>query len=276
MLKASRERVLRLQERLRELADVPPPDDWLPVDLGEHQIGITRPEIGSFLASTEPSCSLLDYRLVIDAPPGGRDACTALLNHFAESLRREGFLHGWRNEQLDVRTPAVAEPLASIERGACRALGIPTHGVHMNAFDHAGRLVVARRADDKPIDPGMWDNLVGGMVASGEDDLVALARETKEEAGLVLASLTVVRGGLVRERRPVAEGYMIETVQVFDTHLPAGVTPQNEDGEVAAFEAREVDDVLDAIERGAFTLEAALVTVDALLRHAADSSPRSE
>ena len=136
----------------------------------------------------------------------------------------------------------------------------------MNAFDHAGRLVVARRADDKPIDPGLWDNLVGGMVASGEDELTALARETREEAGLELAQLVLMRGGLVRERRPVAEGYMIESVQVFDTDLPAGATPRNEDGEVAAIETREIDDVLTAIDRGEFTLESALVTVDALLR----------
>jgi 8-oxo-dGTP pyrophosphatase MutT (NUDIX family) len=126
--------------------------------------------------------------------------------------------------------------------------------------------VVSRRAGDKPIDPGLWDNLVGGMVASGEDELTALARETQEEAGLRLDALTVTRGGLVRERRPVAEGYMIETVQVFDTYLAAGVAPRNEDGEVALIEAREIDEVLAAIDRGEFTLESALVTVDALLR----------
>jgi len=264
--RARRERVLQLQERLRALADVPPPDDWLPVDLGAHQIGITSPETASFLATTEPACSLLDYRLVIEDPDGGVPACTALLNRIAGSLRDDGFVRGWRNEQLDVRTPAVAGALATIERAACRALGIPTHAVHMNAFDHAGRLVVARRADDKPIDPGLWDNLVGGMVASGEDEMLALERETKEEAGLRLSQLAVTRGGLVRERRPVVEGYMIETVQVFDTHLPAGTTPRNEDGEVARIEAREIDDVLAAIDRGEFTLESALVTVDALLR----------
>jgi 8-oxo-dGTP pyrophosphatase MutT (NUDIX family) len=268
-MRARREEILQLQERLRERADVPPPDDWLPVDLGSHQIGITSPETASFLATIEPACSLLDYRLVIEDPPGGAPARTALLNRIAASLRDEGIVRGWRDEQLDVRTPAVAGALATIERAACRALGIPTHAVHMNAFDDAGRLVVARRADDKPIDPGLWDNLVGGMVASGEDEMLALARETKEEAGLHLAALTVTRGGLVRERRPVTEGYMIETVQVFDTHLPVGMTPCNEDGEVAQIEACAIDDVLAAIDRGEFTLEAALVTVDALLRRIA-------
>ena len=266
MIKARRERILQLQERLRARADVPPPDDWLPVDLGAWQIGVTSPETAGFLATIEPASSLLDYRLVIEDPEGGASARTALLNRLAEQLRAEGFVRGWRNEQLDVRTPAVEAPLATIERAACRALGIPTHAVHMNAFDHAGRLVVARRADDKPIDPGLWDNLVGGMVASGEDELTALARETREEAGLELAQLVLMRGGLVRERRPVAEGYMIESVQVFDTDLPAGATPRNEDGEVAAIETREIDDVLAAIDRGEFTLESALVTVDALLR----------
>ena len=104
------------------------------------------------------------------------------------------------------------------------------------------------------------------MVASGESELTALARETKEEAGLDLSNLALTRGGLLRERRPVAEGYMIESIQVFDTVLPAGVVPRNEDGEVAAIETREIDAVLAAIGRDEFTLEAGLVTVDALLR----------
>jgi 8-oxo-dGTP pyrophosphatase MutT (NUDIX family) len=264
--KQRRARILELQALLLARADVPPPGDWLPVDLGEIQIGVTNPDTASFLTGAEPACLLLDYRLVFDDQSGDLHARTALLNRAAARLRDAGLLRGWRNEQLDVCDPATQERLATIERSACRALGIPTFAVHMNAFDSQGNLVVARRADDKPIDPGMWDNLVGGMVASGEDELTALARETKEEAGLDLSRLAVTRGGLIRERRPVAEGYMIEAVQVFDTVLPAGTVPRNEDGEVAAIETREVDDVLGAIGRGEFTLESALVTLDALLR----------
>jgi 8-oxo-dGTP pyrophosphatase MutT (NUDIX family) len=265
VIKTQRDRILELQEVLLRRADVPPPDDWLPVDLGEWQIGVAHPETASFLASAEPNCLLVDYRLVF-GDPGDLRTRAALLNQVAERLRDAGLVLGWRHEQVDVRVSSMAEPLATIERAACRVLGIPTHAVHLNAFDAHGRLVVARRADDKAIDPGMWDNLVGGMVATGEDDISALARETKEEAGLDLNRLTLTRGGLIRERRPVAEGYMIESVQVFDTTLSPAVSPHNEDGEVAAIEAREIDDVLVAIAGGEFTLEAALVTLDALLR----------
>jgi len=262
---ASRARVLALLQTLRARADVAPPDDWLPVDLGDVEVGVTSPEIGSFLATAEPACTLLDYRLRIE-DHGDHATRTALLNAIAERLREGGYLRGWRHEQLDVRPVTGGPALATIERAACRALAIATHAVHMNAFDSRSRLVVARRAENKAIDPGLWDNLVGGMVASGEDEITALARETKEEAGLDLDLLTLTRGGLLSERRPVAEGYMVETVQVFDTNLPPGTEPRNEDGEVAAFAARSVADVLQAIERGEFTLEAGLVTVDALLR----------
>jgi 8-oxo-dGTP pyrophosphatase MutT (NUDIX family) len=266
---ARRRRIAALHSALRLRADVAPPDDWLPVDLGDVQIGITRPEVASFLATAEARCALLDYRLVFDWLDD-RDARTALLDRAARHLRDSGLLRGWRDEQLDVCTPGGEEVLATIERAACRALGIPTFAVHMNAFDPHGNLVVSRRADDKPIDPGMWDNLVGGMIASGETELTALARETKEEAGLDLSALTVARGGLLLERRPVVEGYMIESIQVFDTILPPGVAPRNEDGEVSAIEIRGVDQVLDAIERGDFTLESALVTLDALMRRLQD------
>jgi 8-oxo-dGTP pyrophosphatase MutT (NUDIX family) len=261
-----RARTLELQQLLLVRADIPAPDDWLPVVLGVAEVGVTNPEIAGFLATHEPRCLLLDYRLVFPAEGLDVDARSRLLGDVATRLLDAGWVRGWRDEQLDVRPRAGGEPLATIERAACRALGIWTHAVHLNAFDAEGRLVVARRADDKPIDPGFWDNLVGGMVASGESELEALARETQEEAGLDLARLPLARGGLVREARPVPEGYMVETVQVYDTRLPPGCIPRNQDGEVAAIEARPVDDVLDAIERGDFTLEAALVTLDALLR----------
>jgi 8-oxo-dGTP pyrophosphatase MutT (NUDIX family) len=261
-------RLLALQRRLLARADLPPPAQWVTVHMAGHAIGTTSPEVARFLAAREARCRLDDDGLEFVARGLDFRARCALLADAAHRLRDAGLLHGWRDELLDVRPLAGGPPLATVERAACRALGIATHAVHMNGFAADGRLYVARRAEDKPVDPGLWDNLVGGMVTAGESELAALAREAKEEAGLDLARLAPVRGGFVRERRPVREGYMVESVQVFDAVLPADCTPRNEDGEVAAIELRDIPAVLAAIERDEFTLEAALVTVDALLRRA--------
>jgi 8-oxo-dGTP pyrophosphatase MutT (NUDIX family) len=268
------ERIARLQRELTARASIQPPEDWLPVLLAGVRIGTASPDVASFLVTTDQRCALLDYNLVFDDEALDIEARSRLLNDLAQHLREAGLLRGWRNEQLDVRpleegATDAAAALASIERSACRALGISTHAVHLNGFTDDGRLWVAQRAAHKSVDPGMWDNLVGGMVAAGEGELLALERESFEEAGLGLGDYTVARGGLVREQRLVPEGHMVETVQVYDLVLPATVQPRNQDGEVQRFELRRVDAVLDAIERDEFTLEAALVTLDGLMRQEA-------
>jgi 8-oxo-dGTP pyrophosphatase MutT (NUDIX family) len=260
------ERIGRLHAQLTARASVAPPADWLPVLLAGAQVGTASPDVASFLATADERCALFDYSLVFDDEALDVAGRTALLNDLAHRLRQASLLRGWRDEQLDVRPLEGGAPLATIERSACRALGIATHAVHLNGFTTDGRVWVAQRAAKKSVDPNMWDNLVGGMVAAGEDELLALERESFEEAGFRLAEHRPVRGGLVREQRPIPEGHMVETVQVFDLLLPAHFTPKNEDGEVQRFELRTIDAVLDAIERDEFTVEAALVTLDGLLR----------
>jgi len=257
-----------LQSPLLARARQSAPADWLPVVMAGAEVGVANPDIASFLANHVQRFLLLDYRLVLDDDDLDTTTRSALLFDAASRLRDAGLIWGWRNEQLDVRPAPDADPVATIERSACRALGVTTHAVHLNAFTHGGDLVLARRAPHKQIDPGLWDNLVGGMVPAGESEVDALAREAHEEAGLDIAPLTLVRGGRVQIARVVPEGFQSEMVQVFDAVLPPGTVPHNNDGEVAAFATRGATDVLAAIERGEFTLESALVALDALLRRA--------
>ena len=91
-------------------------------------------------------------------------------------------------------------------------------------------------------------------------------REAHEEAGLQLAGLSVARGSELPVQRMVAEGLMIEAVQVFDVQLPDDYVPRNLDGEVACFDRWPIESALDGIERGDFTLEASLATLDGLQR----------
>jgi 8-oxo-dGTP pyrophosphatase MutT (NUDIX family) len=259
-------RIDALRATLAVRAAVLAPDDWLPVVVGGHEVGVAHPDVAAFLGTEQHRFVLLDYRLVLEDE--GRDFAgrSALLADAAQALHAAGLARGWRNELLDVRPHPDQAPIATIERAACRTLGITTTAVHLNAFTPTGELIVARRAEHKQIDPGRWDNLVGGMVPAGESEETALAREAQEEAGLDLAPLTLVRGGRVHVTRLVPEGYQSEIVQVFDAVVPDGTPLANCDGEVAAIERRDVEAVLAAIAAGEFTLEAALVLLDGLRR----------
>jgi 8-oxo-dGTP pyrophosphatase MutT (NUDIX family) len=263
---ALRERMASLRAALARRATQPAPDDWLPVVIGGHEVGIAHPDVATFLGTDAHRFVLLDYRLI--AEDDGLDVAgrSALLASAARALHAAGLTRGWRNELLDIRPQPDAAPIATLERAACRTLGITTRAVHLNAFAPDGRAIVARRADHKQIDPGLWDNLVGGMVPAGESDEDALLREAQEEAGLDIAPLPLARGGRIHVTRVVPEGYQSEIVQVFDAVIPDGVALANQDGEVAAIERRDLDAVVEAIERNEFTLESALVLLDSLLR----------
>lgn len=259
-------RLRALQARLLVRAQQPPPCDWLPVVIAGQEIGIASPEVASFLATSTPHFRLLDYRLLLADEGANAATRTALLHDAALRLRDAGLLRGWRDERLDVHAAPDEPPVAMIERAACRTLGLATTAVHLNAFAADGGIWVARRAAHKQIDPGMLDNLVGGMVPAGEDEATALAREAMEEAGLDIVGWPLRRGGRVRFTRPVPEGFQVEDVQVFDATVPSAVQPRNQDGEVSEIGCWPLPRVIDALEADAFTLEAALVTIDGLLR----------
>ncbi len=223
-----------LQARLLARAQQPVPRDWLPVVMAGREVGIASPEVAGYLATRTPHFELIDYRLVL--LDDGLDASgrSALLADCAARLRDGGLLRGWRDELLDLRPAPDEAPIGVVERAACRTLGVTTLAVHLNAFTIGGELVVARRAEHKDLD-----------------------------------RVALVRGGRVHVTRRVPEGFQSEIVQVFDAVLADEAGLRNRDGEVAAIERRPVAAVLAAIERDQFTLEAALVTLDALLRRTA-------
>src|SRR5690606_17889784 len=157
----------------------------------------------------------------ISAAPRDRLSLNAVLARLADALKDTGCLRGWRNELLDVY--GEGRRLAVIERAAMRSLGLLTKAVHLNAWSSDGSLWVAKRADNKSTDPGMWDTLVGGLAVAGESLDTSLLRESHEEAGLSpqdLANRSPLRI-IVRMHRRLPEGYQVEDALVSDCVLPA-------------------------------------------------------
>jgi len=188
----------------------------------------------------------------------------AAFARIAEWLRAEGLASAWRNELLRV-DDAAGVTIAMVERAAVRPLGITTHAVHLVGWAEQGGVWVQQRAFDKATDPGRWDTLMGGLVSGDETIATTLRRETWEEAGLRTDQLRdVMARGRLMVRRPLSEGYMIEHIHVHEAVIPAGLTPQNQDGEVAGFERLGIGELTERLRAGAFTLEAALILADAL------------
>jgi 8-oxo-dGTP pyrophosphatase MutT (NUDIX family) len=266
-------RLLTIAERLQDRAQPQRPPELRSLLIGGRHVGWVPPTIADFLCASATGFvgDAHALRLVDD----GLDsrARSALLFEAALRLRDAGLVRGWRDETLAIRAAPGEATLATIERAACRALGITTEAVHLNAFADDGTLVVARRSPGKAIDPGLWDNLVGGMVPADETLEQALEREAWEEAGLELDRLEVHRGRSLHVRRPVPEGYQSEWIHVYETTVPPETQCVNRDGEVAAIEHRPLGVVVDAIERNEFTLEAALVTLESLTRRGGLGTP---
>lgn len=168
----------------------------------------------------------------------------------AETLAHEGF-YRFRDEAFDVRADVDAPSLATIDRGALPSFGITAVGVHLNGLVQRTdglHLWVARRAADKPLDPGKLDHLAAGGVAAGMGALETLIKEAGEEAAIPpdLAGRAELKARLeytmLRE-----EGLRRDTLFCYDLMLPEDFTPIAVDGEVESFELWPIQRVRDCV-----------------------------
>jgi len=246
-------------------ADRPPRRPRVPLWAGTARIGSVEPDL-FHAAALRPA-------LVAPTARGGEagwqingDDFTASLHELAAGLRAAGLAHVWRNEQLAV-TDQQGRCIATVERAVVRPLGITTFAVHLVGLSPDRRHWVQQRSLTKANDPGLWDTLMGGMIPAADSIAQALERETWEEAGLRLDQLAELRRcGRISIRRPASEegaGYVVEHIDWYRCIVPQGVMPVNQDGEVAHFALMDGDEVAARLQRDEFTIEAALILLEA-------------
>lgn len=198
------------------------------------------------------------------------DDALATINH---ALHAQGLIRAWRNEPFVLPDPGTGTALATMERAAARFWGTLTYGAHANGFVASPdgcptHVWIAQRSPHKATDPGRFDNLIGGGVPAGQTPRQALVREGFEEAGLSPARLSGAwPGSVLRLQRDIPEGLQHEWLFSFDVELPPGIEPRNQDGEVTGFTLMPVAQAAELARGEQMTVDAAVVTIDFLLRH---------
>ncbi len=270
------------------IAETPCPSPWPALRAARHTVVPRRPvvlhgphgpvPVGSVAEAHLPALAAWPHWIDV-----AQDAVTlhfggeieALATHWATvngALRAQGLIVAWRDEPYGV-WDELEMSHATIERAASRFWGTLTLGAHCNGYvaDALGRpthLWVAQRSLDKPTDPGMLDNLIGGGVPLGQSPWEALQREAFEEAGLAPDEIALATPGrIIALHCDIPEGLQREHLHVYDLRLPAGRAPQNQDGEVAWHRCWPVAEALAAAADGRFTTDAALATLDFAVRH---------
>lgn len=88
-------------------------------------------------------------------------------------------------EELFPVVDAAGRVVGRATRGECHGGSMLLRPVvHLHLFNSRGELYLQKRPAWKDIQPGRWDTAVGGHVDWGEEPLVALRREVREEVGV--------------------------------------------------------------------------------------------
>ncbi|WP_176451887.1 NUDIX hydrolase family protein [Rhodoferax sp. TH121] len=230
----------------------------------QQALGWQRPERAALLMNGLADCRLDGDALVWDCTTGSSAERSAQLQGFLQNCQAQGLLPGWRHEAFafwfDGCTEPLMEqpPLLAVERAGFRFLGLMSHAVHINGFTPEGALWCGRRSARKATDPGMLDNVTAGGLPAGESPLGCARRELWEEAGLHWPDEGQVHSaGWVRTRRAEPEGWHDESLLVLNLTLQATQVPHNQDGEVQEFLCLTAPEVLQRLQAGEFTRDAA-------------------
>jgi 8-oxo-dGTP pyrophosphatase MutT (NUDIX family) len=200
---------------------------------------------------------------------------------WAEDLKSQGLLPGWRGETIHLYGANEAAPLLEVERALVRPLGLLLRTVQVNVFsfqDKRLKVWVARRADSKPVDPGKLDCLVGGGIAGDETPLEALVRECQEEAGIGRAlARRAVPAGVIDSTNPTEDptGPVLhrERAMLYDLKVPLEFSPTLVDRETTQVQFLSPERLQASLAAEPWTQEGAWATRDLMTRYGVAQAP---
>lgn len=235
-------------------------------------VGWVRPSFRDRLLVAGPPFIAEGEDLALDPRLTNPDARTSAVAQVLERLVATDALPPLRREMYPVLTHWGAEPLLAIDRAAVPYFGITAYGLHINGFVRKAdgiHLWIGKRAMDRGVAPGQYDNLVAGGQPAGLSLADNLLKEAREEADLP--------PDLARQARPVGiihyvmekkSGLKPDYLFTYDLELDADFIPRNTDGEVERFELWPLERVAASVrDSDDWKFNVNLVVIDFLIRH---------
>jgi isopentenyldiphosphate isomerase len=246
---------------------------FVPWEINGQVYGWLRPSFIEHLRQFDQLFAFSDNQVGLSNPAFQGEALTAELTDVVNTLYEQGVLpHKPMNEPYPLTAGERDEAIAEIDRVAASHFGLRSFGQHLNGYvNYNGRLLlwIGKRARDRAIFPGAWDNMVAGGLPQGISLEENLIKECQEEAGMSAAlAQQATYVGSIAYNRVNANGFRPDVLYCYDIELPATFIPQNTDGEVESFHLMPVEDVLQIVrDTDDFKLNCNLVIIDFALRH---------
>jgi 8-oxo-dGTP pyrophosphatase MutT (NUDIX family) len=248
------------------------PDNFTPFLIEGKRLGWVPPAVEKLLLSEMPEdFNSTSKGIVLDRRQDNFDKRSEALAR-ATRIISSYYNVPLRNEKFAVIDQWGDEALAEIDRSAIAWFGVRGFGVHVNGYVRKPDGIyiwVSERALNRQVDPGKFDNLIGGGVPIGLSVDENLRKEAKEEAGFdddVIQNAKPV--GTLRYKLERLLGVRNDTLFIFDLDLSPDIIPHNTDGEVAKFHLMPVAEVAEIIRTSdRFKFNCNIIIIDFLFRH---------
>ena len=249
------------------------PSDFVPFMGGDRLLGLMRPETALYLSDFPELFVEHDGRIGLSDRWTAPEDRSAAFRPIAERLAIEGLIDKLRDEDYRVVTHWGEEPLMVVDRAVVSLLGIKAFGIHVNGMvleNQELQLWIGKRAADKSVEPGKFDNMVAGGQPAGLSLRDNLIKEAAEEAGLTeeVVRLRAQPVSLITYCMEDGRGLKRDTLFVYDLLMPEGLEPRAVDGEMEHFRLMRRGMIMNLLREGfSFKFNVALVLIDFLVRH---------
>jgi 8-oxo-dGTP pyrophosphatase MutT (NUDIX family) len=245
---------------------------YRPFEVDGIRIGWIRHALAEELPDVDPGFVVTPERVTLAPEVRDFEARSMVLEHAAEYVVEKGLARKLRGEFYPVLPKWGAEPLLRVDRAVVAHFGVAAYGLHVNGFVRTAKGIemwVGRRARDRGVAPGQFDNLIAGGQPIGLSLAENLIKEAAEEAGIGPDLIgQAVPVGAVTYLMESDFGLKPDTLFLYDLELDADFVPENTDGEVEGFERWPLDKVAESVRDTLdWKFNVNLVVIDFLVRH---------